>query len=52
MSIGDIKEGVSRLSIKEQADFAYWIIHSLGAVTDSLTPKAEPFFSIRNKSFK
>ena len=34
MSIGDIKEGVSRLSIKEQAALAYWIIHSLEAVTE------------------
>ncbi|MCK4529297.1 addiction module protein [candidate division WOR-3 bacterium] len=34
MSIGDIKEGVSRLSIKEQAALAYWIIHNLEAVTE------------------
>ncbi|MEA3240386.1 MAG: addiction module protein [Pseudomonadota bacterium] len=34
MSIGDIKEVVSRLSIKEQAALAYWIIHSLEAVTE------------------
>ena len=34
MSIGDIKEGVSRLSIKERAALAYWIIHSLEAVTE------------------
>ena len=35
MSIRDIKEGVSRLSIKEQAALAYWIIHSLEAVTEN-----------------
>ena len=35
MSIGDIKEGVSRLSIKEQAALAYWIIHSLEAITEN-----------------
>ena len=35
MSIGDIKEGVSRLSVKEQAALAYWIIHSLEAVTEN-----------------
>jgi putative addiction module component (TIGR02574 family) len=34
MSIGDIKEGVSRLSIKEQAALAYWIIHNLEVVTE------------------
>ena len=34
MSIADIKEGVSRLSIKEQAALAYWIIHSLEEVTE------------------
>ncbi len=34
MRIGDIKEGVSRLSIKEQAALAYWIIHNLEAVTE------------------
>jgi putative addiction module component (TIGR02574 family) len=34
MSIGDIKEEVSRLSTKEQAALAYWIIHGLEAVTE------------------
>ncbi len=34
MSIGDIKEEVSRLSTKEQAALAYWIIHNLEAVTE------------------
>ena len=34
MNISDIKEGVSRLSIKEQAALAYWILHSLEAVTE------------------
>ena len=34
MSIGDIKEVVSCLSIKEQAALAYWIIHGLEAVTE------------------
>ncbi len=34
MNISDIKEGVSRLSIEEQAALAYWIIHSLEAITE------------------
>jgi len=34
MSVADIKEGVSRLSVKEQAALAYWIIHNLEAVTE------------------
>ena len=34
MSIADIKTGVSRLSAKEQAALAYWIISNLDEVAD------------------
>jgi len=34
MSIVDIKNGVSRLSAKEQAALAYWIITNLDGVAD------------------
>jgi len=34
MSIADIKEGVSRLSVKEQAALAYWIIDNLDTITE------------------
>ena len=34
MSIADIKNGVSRLSAKEQAALAYWIISNLDEVAD------------------
>jgi len=34
MSIADIKNGVSRLSAKEQAALAYWIISNLDGVAD------------------
>ena len=34
MSVTEIKEGVSRLSAKEQAALACWIIHNLEAVTE------------------
>ncbi len=35
MSIADIKNGVSRLSAKEQAALAYWIIANLDGVADN-----------------
>jgi len=35
MSIADIKNGVSRLSAKEQAAIAYWIIDNLDGVAGS-----------------
>ena len=34
MSISDIKNGVSQLPPKEQADLAYWIISNLDAITE------------------
>lgn len=34
MSVTEIKEGVSRLSVKEQAALACWIIHNLEEVTE------------------
>ena len=34
MSIADIKNGVSQLPPKEQADLAYWIISNLDAITE------------------
>ena len=34
MSITDIRNGVSRLSAKEQASLAYWIIVNLDGIAD------------------
>jgi len=34
MNVADIKEGLSHLSVKEQAALAYWIIHNLEAFTE------------------
>ncbi len=34
MSIADIKNGVTRLSAKEQAALAYWIISKLDEIAD------------------
>ncbi len=35
MNIADLKNGVSRLSAKEQAALAYWIINNLDGVADN-----------------
>ena len=35
MKISDLKNGVSRLSAKEQAALAYWIIENLDGVADN-----------------
>ncbi len=34
MTISDIKKGVSRLSVKEQAALAYWIIDGLKSIPE------------------
>ena len=35
MSIADMKNGISRLSAKEQATLAYWIIANLDGIPDN-----------------
>jgi len=35
MSIADMKNGISRLSAKEQAALAYWIIANLDGIADN-----------------
>ena len=35
MSIADMKNGISRLSVKEQASLAYWIIANLDGIPDN-----------------
>ena len=35
MSIADMKNGISRLSAKEQASLAYWIIANLDGIPDN-----------------